>query len=124
MNIVQFKEVKKLLNEKVSASLLLETFNLHKIPYNLTWIDKSKLEQGCTDYAIAEDWDVNNVLVLYGEPPDPEPADAETEQIVDEVMGELGMLNTKQCICMLFRDMTLESLVHKINQLSNMKAFI
>lgn len=124
MNIVPFQEVKKLLNEKITASLLLESFNLHKIPYNLTWINKEDLEQGCTNYAIQFDWDVSKVLVLYGEPPDPEPADAKTEQLVEEVMGGLGLLNNKQCICMLFQDMTLESLVAKINQISNMKAFI
>src|SRR5574338_1573722 len=123
MNIVPFKDVKKLLNEKVTASLLLETFNLHKIPYNLTWIDKDNLEQGCLEYAINQDWATDKVLVLYGTPTDPEPADAEAEQLVEEAMGSLGLLNKTQCICMLFQDMALEALVAKINQLSSMKAF-
>lgn len=124
MNIVPFAELKKLLNSKVTASLLLETFNLHKIPYNLTWIDKDILERGCVDYAISEGWDTSKVLVLYGTPPDPEPVDAEAEKLMEDALGGLGLLNNKQCICMLFQDMTLESLVAKINQISNMKAFI
>jgi hypothetical protein len=124
MKIVNFKEVKPMLVAKMTGQLLFEAFKLMRLSYNIAWLSKPSLDENCISYALAQGWDPNTTLVLYGDPPDHDPEKEISPEMLAEEMGGLTLLNHSQCICMCFPNMTLEDFIRQINQIAKMKAFL
>lgn len=125
MRFAETADMHKLIKAKWTSQLILDTFKLHDIPINMTWIHKDKLEEVCCKYAIERGWDPETTFVWWSLPPDPEPDVG--EDIPNKFAGALvglSKMNSTQCICLLFQNMTPEKLVGLIDQVVNMKVFL
>ena len=131
MKFAETADMHKLVKTKWTPRLMTDALKLHDIPINMMWAHKDKLEEMCYTYAVQQGWDPETTFVWWSYPPDPEPdPDAEIDdalvsnELGGEVFESLSKLNSTQCACLLFRNMTPEKFAGLIDQVVNMKAFL
>lgn len=125
MRINPVIDLAKLLELKnLTPNLIKEAWEIHNILYVFTWITFFSLEKDATKFTIEMGWDPDSTLVLYTMPMDnPEGVSVDEQTIINE-LSMPSLVNKAQCTCQFFKDMTLQGLANKINQVKNMRAFL
>jgi len=128
MNLVEIKEFHKLLKlEGVSQELLKtalkETMRLNNIQFNVKWIHKDKLEEGCAEHVAQEGWNPDTVLVLYVLPFDEDPTNSPVVNTTD-ILQQFTLLNNTQCVCWFMSDMTVEKFAETMNKITQLRPFL
>lgn len=126
MIIAEIKELRPYLVKGITDGLFMEAFKLHNIASHIKWIHIDKLNFEGSLYATSQGWTPETSLLLYVKPPDYDRKHEFSEEALKEELRLEGLskLNTTQCTCLLFENMTVEKLAGLVNQVVTLKAFL
>lgn len=125
MRIYPIRDLTKLLDlDGLTPCLIREAWQVHNILYVFKWITFFTLEKDSVEFAVEQGWDPETTLMLYTMPTDNQDGISVDEQTILNELSLPSLLNRTQCTCQFFRDMTIQDLADKINQVKNMRAFL